>query len=400
MTDSPGEPAQDDVPGPLGLPGDVDPTEVEEVTTGARTVPGTNADRRISELVAVWSTCAVITVGGYQLLLAQGRSPINVVFILVLLGLLATTSVIGPTVGMLSLVTLGVLLAWPLPIGWLLSILPPDLSAASRDVSWIGGLTVLIVALAMAIWRRPPPRRPDGTSIVATRLVNWLALLCTVGGPIVGLAAFEAFTPGDIYGRLLVLGLAVGLFGIVLFSGYSAFHVLTGRPGQAAILAVAYPALLLGLALVGPRWTTTRPPMAEVIVETTLDDGGLIRASRASPVGPPAYALDGRADTAWNAGWFAPAWIEIDLGAPATITGVRLLVAQSPAGETIHEIVGISPAGIERPIAEFRGVTRDGDLLTQSLTTPALDIQVVRVTTLVSPSWVAWREIEIDLGEP
>jgi hypothetical protein len=399
MTDSPGERAQDDVPGPFGLPGDVDPAEVEEVTTGARTVFGANADRRISGVVAMWSTCTVITIGGYQLL-AQGRSPINVVFILILLGLLAGTSLIGPSVGMLTLLTLGVLLAWPLPIGWLLSILPPDLSAASHDVNWIGGLTVLLVALVVAIWRRPPPRRPDGTSIVATRLVNWLALLCVVGGPVVGFAAFEALTPGDIYGRLLVLGLAVGLFGLALSGGYSAFLVLTGRPGQAAILAVAYPVLLLSLALMGPRWTTTRPPMAEVIVETTLDDGRLVRASRASPAGPPAYALDGRADSAWNAGTFAPAWIEIDLGAPATITGVRLLVSQSPAGETIHEVIGISPTGIVRPITDFRGVTRDGDWLTHVLTTPALDIQVVRVATRVSPSWVAWREIDIDVGQP
>lgn len=355
--------------------------------------PGVN--RRVLGSTAMWATCALVSIGGYQLLVGQQHPPINLVLILVLLGLLATTSLIRPSLGMLTLLGLGLLLAFPLPVEWLQSMWPP--AGAIRGV---GGMTVLVVALVTAIWRRPPSRRPDGTSVVASRLVNWVALLCAVGGPVIGWAAFFAFTRGDLFGRDAIVGmvgLAVGLFGLVLFSGYSAFHVLTGRPGQAAILAVAYPALLLALALAGPRWVVSRPPLADAITENRLADGRLVRASRASPDEPPAKALDRRVDTAWNAATHAPAWIEIDLGKPSTIKEIRLLVAQFPDGETYHQIIGISSTGSVQPLAEFRGFTRDGDWLTQSLATPVADVRSVRITTLVSPSWVAWNEIELDV---
>lgn len=137
------------------------------------------------------------------------------------------------------------------------------------------------------------------------------------------------------------------------------------------------------------------PSVAEGVVENRLADGRLVRASLASPLGPPAYALDGRTDTAWNSGSFAPAWIEIEFGAPTTITEIGLPLAQSPAGETIHEVIWISATGVERPLAEFRGVTRDGEWLTPSLTTPVVDVDSIRISTQASPSWVAWREFEL-----
>lgn len=342
----------------------------------------------------MWAICALVAIGGYQLLVVPGPSSIDRLVIVVLLGLLAGTTLIRPFIGVLILLTLGVLLAFPLPVEWLQSMWPP--AGALRG---IGGMTTFVVALVMAIWRRPPTRRPDGTLVVASRLVNWVALLCAVGGPVIGWYAFFTFTPGDKYGWLLFYGLAVGLFGLVLFSAYSAFYVLTVRPGQAALLAVAYPALLLVLATAGPHWVVPRPPVAEAIVESRLTDGRLVRASRASPVGPPGYAVDGRADSAWNAGTHALAWIEIDLGKPSTITEIRLLVAQSPTGETHHQVIGISSTGSEHLLAEFRGVTRDGEWLTQVLTTPLADVRSVRITTMASPSWVAWSEIEVDVEE-
>jgi hypothetical protein len=398
VTDRPAEPTQDDGRQLRGRPGPDDVNQVDDDSTGAPAVSGLGANRRVLGSVAPWALCALITIGGYQLLLAPGRSYFNLVFVLVLLGLLAGTSLIRPSLGALTLVALGVLLAWPLPVEWLRSTWPSG--AYKQDLSWIGGMTVLVVGLVTAIWQRPPSRRPDGTSVVASRLVNWIALLCTVGGPIIGLVAFVAFARGDIYMRPAVLGLAVGLFGLILFSGYSAFHVLLGRPERAVILAVVYPALLLILVSAAPHWVVPRSPVPEAIVESRLPDGRLLMASRASPAGPPAYALDGRPDTAWNAGTYAPAWIEIDLGKPRTVTEIRLLVEQSPDGETIHQAIGISSTGSEFPLAEFRGFTRAGEWLTQSVTPPLVGIQSVRITTWASPSWVAWREIELILDQP
>ena len=103
-----------------------------------------------------------------------------------------------------------------------------------------------------------------------------------------------------------------------------------------------------------------------------------------------------RVDTAWYAGDHPlPGWIQVDFGTPRTISAVRLLVYQQQAGETAHRVTGWTATGTEVPLAEFRGTTRDGQWLTQTLAAPAPDIRFVRVTTLGSPSIVAWREIEL-----
>lgn len=52
----------------------------------------------------------------------------------------------------------------------------------------------------------------------------------------------------------------------------------------------------------------------------------------------PELAVDGDLATSWNAGDFAPAWLDIDLGEIHSVTEVRLRVAQNPAGPTVHRI--------------------------------------------------------------
>jgi len=349
-------------------------------------------DRRVLGGVALWAAGVLAAIAVYQLREPNGSfSYINLSLCLIATGFLAGTYLIRPSIGALMLLVLGLLLAWPLPAGWLRSL---DLFAATGDtVRPVGAATFLVVALVMAIWRRPPTRNPDGTSVGASRLVNRVVLLCVVGGPVIQLVAFVAW---NYYSSPFFIGLAIGLFGLLLFAGYSAFHDVIGRPRPAAILAVAYPAMLLALALLGPGWVVATPSVAEG-VENRLADGRVVRASLASPLGPPAYALDGRADTAWNAATHAPAWIEIDLGEPSAISGIGLLVAQFPDGETTHQVIGISSTGSELPLADFRGYTRDGQWLRQSLTTPLVDVQSIRITTWASPSWVAWKEIEIEI---
>lgn len=49
---------------------------------------------------------------------------------------------------------------------------------------------------------------------------------------------------------------------------------------------------------------------------------------------------DGDHRSAWNAGGFAPAVIDIDLGRSVLIHEIRLLVAQNPSGSTIHSLEG------------------------------------------------------------
>ncbi len=122
--------------------------------------------------------------------------------------------------------------------------------------------------------------------------------------------------------------------------------------------------------------------------------GRAVSVSAALPAEPPELAVDGT-DTQWSAGAFPEQWIMIDLGAPATVGSIRLLVGQWPAGRTVHQLFVAGPDGAMRLLVELRGYTRDYDLLEYLPPEPLRDIQYIRVVTLESPSWVSWREIEV-----
>jgi hypothetical protein len=115
---------------------------------------------------------------------------------------------------------------------------------------------------------------------------------------------------------------------------------------------------------------------------------------------PAANAVDGNPGTIWNSGAGPPQWIEIDLGAPATVGRIRLRLAQYPTGDTTH-IVSTKGAGsgdgwIVR--AQLSGSTSDAQVLEVASGAPWTTVRYVRVETVESPSWVSWREIEVLSG--
>jgi hypothetical protein len=114
---------------------------------------------------------------------------------------------------------------------------------------------------------------------------------------------------------------------------------------------------------------------------------------------PPPNAVDENASSQWGAGQDAPQWLEIDLEQPYTISKIRLLVAQWPEGPTIHRLRGRSESGTFVELTTFNQSTAGGDWLVFEPASPVEDIQVLRIDTLSSPSWVAWGEIEV-FGEP
>ncbi|HEX5949825.1 MAG TPA: discoidin domain-containing protein, partial [Actinomycetota bacterium] len=125
-----------------------------------------------------------------------------------------------------------------------------------------------------------------------------------------------------------------------------------------------------------------------------------VTASRSSEGSPPELAIDGDPSTAWNAGEFAPQWIEVDLGSPSSVERISLLTAQSPKGQTVHRVLGSAGRGDPyRVLHEFTGVTADGRWLTYAPPKPWEDVRSLRVETTQSPSWVAWREIVTELEE-
>jgi hypothetical protein len=116
-------------------------------------------------------------------------------------------------------------------------------------------------------------------------------------------------------------------------------------------------------------------------------------ASSSASNSPPSYAVDGNPDTAWNSGWIAPAWIELDLKHTVTLAKVRLLVAQDPAGPTTHQLYfGPTPAPTAL-IATLSQSTKDMQWLDVDLSGTTPTGRYLRVSTTASPSWVAWREI-------
>ncbi len=118
-------------------------------------------------------------------------------------------------------------------------------------------------------------------------------------------------------------------------------------------------------------------------------------ASASLPEEPASNAVDENDSSQWGAGNDAPQWIELDLGASYQVTEIRLRVAQWPAGLTIHTVRGRSANGSFSELHKFQQETKDGDWLIFIPEIQVDNIQVIRIDTLSSPSWVAWSEIEV-----
>jgi parallel beta-helix repeat protein len=119
-------------------------------------------------------------------------------------------------------------------------------------------------------------------------------------------------------------------------------------------------------------------------------------ASNALPDGQSSLAVDGDPNTAWNSGHYPTQWIEVDLGAAYAIGEMNLAITQLPDGFTVHRVYAKSAAdGIYALLHEFAGFTTASQVLTHNFAPAAQDVRFFRVETIVSPSWVAWHEIEI-----
>ena len=128
---------------------------------------------------------------------------------------------------------------------------------------------------------------------------------------------------------------------------------------------------------------TPKPGSLAVVASTYLQDS------------PPFAALDGNSDTIWNSGAGPEQWIQIDLGQPTAVRAIRLTIAQYPAGETVHQIWAGASEDSLALLHEFRGFTKDPDTLEFSPPSSVANIRFIRIVTPKSPSWVAWREVEV-----
>ena len=110
-----------------------------------------------------------------------------------------------------------------------------------------------------------------------------------------------------------------------------------------------------------------------------------------------ALAVDGDFGTLWNSGGGPTQWLEIDMGAEYNIKEIRLSISQFPEGQTIHLIKGKGMGTGDQFVLlhTFDGITRDGDELVFTPESPISGIHFILVETVNSPSWIAWREIEV-----
>ena len=143
-----------------------------------------------------------------------------------------------------------------------------------------------------------------------------------------------------------------------------------------------------------PKTETSLPPEPTA---TSLASNSGISASGSLSSDPPENAFDGNQETIWNSGDNPVQWIEIDLGEPGSITGISLTISQYPEGRTIHRVLGKSPDGDFQLLYELNGNTKDKQVLSYSPPTPWTNISSIRIETIQSPSWVAWREIVISM---
>jgi hypothetical protein len=121
-----------------------------------------------------------------------------------------------------------------------------------------------------------------------------------------------------------------------------------------------------------------------------------VSASKSQSGQPPAYAVDDNADTQWIAGAGPVQWIQIDLQGSYRVKEIRLLVAQYPSGITTHRVqVGGSGSDSYQTVHEFNGSTNDNDWLIFKPDLPLENVGQIRIQTIVSPSWVAWRDIQV-----
>lgn len=115
-----------------------------------------------------------------------------------------------------------------------------------------------------------------------------------------------------------------------------------------------------------------------------------------SGVGTPAAdAVDGLIDTLWNAGIPPGGWIEIDLGAVYDLSMLRLVIAQTPAGQAVHKVYGKATSGASYgELYELDAVTSDGQVVEIVPASPWPNVRYLRLQTIWGPSWPAWREIQ------
>jgi hypothetical protein len=151
-------------------------------------------------------------------------------------------------------------------------------------------------------------------------------------------------------------------------------------------------------ALMDHFWQGVKANDPTMYIEHTRE-GWTASASRARLGAGPAQAFDGSTETYWMTGdALAPQWVQVELGWPATISGVRVTTFQDADGVTDHSVlIGSTEASLAE-LTSFVGETGDRDVLVYVAPEPLKDVGILRVVTNRSAGPIGWREIEVVLA--
>jgi hypothetical protein len=141
---------------------------------------------------------------------------------------------------------------------------------------------------------------------------------------------------------------------------------------------------------VSPSWVAWRDISIFASGTTRLYPSPLSATSGAASL--PSL-VDGDPATVWGSGGYPPAAADLDLRTPQSVSRIELVVEQSPAGYTHHDVYGGPTLDTLSVLGSFDGNTQSGQVL--HLSGPFTNVRYIRVQTTVSPSWVAWREINV-----
>jgi hypothetical protein len=138
----------------------------------------------------------------------------------------------------------------------------------------------------------------------------------------------------------------------------------------------------------------TTPPPPRCINPVLLSRGAPVTASASQ--GIAARVTDGSTNGGWNSGAHAPQWVDISLPSPSIIHHLKMVVEQSPPGYTEHRITGTRSSGPAIVLGDLNTATvSGGEYVVLVGDGVGVGVQRVRVESVKSPSWIAWREIEV-----
>ena len=198
---------------------------------------------------------------------------------------------------------------------------------------------------------------------------------------------------------------AIGLLAVIVVAAC----VPISEPGVTNTLSTAtlQPASTLDSDASTPPATSERPTPAatggSTDSETSApvgDNVAVLGFGRASAWSDSAHlAIDGDLETMWSAGAPPVQWLLVILDDSYLVERIELIIAQTPAGPTTHDVWLGSGSGTRSLYKRLINVhTEDGQTLAVDID-PARKVDEVSIRTLDGPSWVAWREVRV-FGSP